>query len=455
MSKKNKNNTMKICLLGPSFGTGNLGVNALAESSIKAIINRWPDAQVTLLGSGSAEAEYQIKILGRKVSVRSLPIRFCTNVFLPNHFGVLLLYALLLRLCPWQRLRNKISTCNRYVRTIVEADMVADITGGDSFSDIYGTRRFILGFLRKWLIKVYRKELILLPQTYGPFKRRSMKALARHILNYASVVYSRDSDGIDYVKNLLKAGRKIKKVRLLSDVAFILDPRRPEDTNISSLEEIKDTHKTLVGLNISGLLNLNGHAGNNKFNIRVNYAALIKSIIELLMDYNDTAVLLVPHLVDPLQYQNANKSAIYRKDYEQSDTAVCRDVYEQYIRKYNNRLYRVQGYYNHNETKYIIGLCDFFIGSRMHACIAALSQSIPAVGLAYSKKFSGVFGSVGAEEMVVDMRKYEQNEILEAIRNAFEKREAIAKRLRKNIPDVQAKILNMFSDLDDVNVEQS
>ena len=43
---------MKICLLGASFDTGNLGVSALAESSIKIIVNPVVGSDVTLLGIG-------------------------------------------------------------------------------------------------------------------------------------------------------------------------------------------------------------------------------------------------------------------------------------------------------------------------------------------------------------------------------------------------------------------
>jgi len=72
---------MKICLLGASFDTGNLGVSALAESSIKIILNRWPDAEIILLGSGSSDGEHCLKISGREIRVRIERMRFCKNVF--------------------------------------------------------------------------------------------------------------------------------------------------------------------------------------------------------------------------------------------------------------------------------------------------------------------------------------------------------------------------------------
>src|SRR4030042_4682892 len=132
------------------------------------------------------------------------------------------------------------------------------------------------------------------------------------------------------------------------------------------------------------------------------------------MTLGSTAILLVPHAVamnetGSLSDERNLKGKGYR---EQSDAVACKETYRQFCEKYPGRIFLVRGHYNHNETKYIIGLCDFFIGSRMHACIAALSQGIPAVGIAYSRKFSGVFESIGLAVFVVDGRNSDVREAL-------------------------------------------
>ena len=43
------------------------------------------------------------------------------------------------------------------------------------------------------------------------------------------------------------------------------------------------------------------------------------------------------------------------------------------------------------EAKSHISGMDFFIGSRMHACIAAYSSGVPVFPLGYSRKFTGLF----------------------------------------------------------------
>ncbi len=430
-----KTKKLKVCLQGATFDTGNMGVSALAESSVKCILSSWPNADVTLLARGREMREYQLKLMGRTVSVHRLPIRFCKNVLLPNHFCVLLLNALLLRLLPWKRFKNLLSKMNPHVKTLLETELVFDVTAGDSFSDMYGLRRFLLVFLCKFLVVQFRKKLLLLPQTYGPFKKPVTKALARYILNYATVVYSRDRSGVNYVKNLLKDKDTDGKLKFLPDVAFVLDSHRPEDSYVSSLEKVRAKNKILVGLNISGLLFHGGYTQNNMFELNTDYRSLVHSIIALLMKYDSTAVLLVPHVFPPADFQ------------VESDLLACRKVYESTAGKYKERVFLARSEYNHNEIKYIIGLCDFFIGSRMHACIAALSQNVPTVGLAYSRKFQGVFETVDAEQSVVDMRLALTEEILTTIAEAFEQREVTMRHLKTIIPGVQRQILNVFEGL--------
>lgn len=449
MATMHKDRTVKVCLLGPSFGTGNLGVDALVESSIKVIVNRWPEAEVTLLGSGWSDSEYCLRLFDRDVHVKSMPIRFCKNVFQSDHFFVLFLYAMLMKVFRGPRVRKAFAGRNPYLRVIVEADMVADITGGDSFSDIYGMRRFITGFLRKWLIRLFGKKLVLLPQTYGPFDKRLTRVLARHIINYATLVYSRDRKGLGDVEALLGPGRDAGKVRFSPDVGLLLDPRRPQGEEIELLEKIKGPGTTLIGLNVSGLLSCGSDAGNNMFNLKIDYPALIDSIVEFLMNQEGTAILLVPHVV-PVRKSDASPSkSANKKGYrEQSDSVACGRLYERVAGKYPGRIFLVRDRYNHNQTKYIIGLCDFFIGSRMHSCIAALSQGIPAVGIAYSGKFHGVFESVGVGDCVADARRCGPQALLEKISSAYKRRDQIRENLCQTLPRAKNEVLDLFKTLE-------
>ena len=426
------NATVRICLLGASFDTGNLGVSALAESSIKVILHRWPRAEVTLLGTGVTDGEYRLKMSGREVRIRILSLRFCKNVFLRSHFCVLLLNALLLKMLPWRRFRNLLSAMNPHVKALIETDKVFDITGGDSFSDIYGLRRFLIfGFLQKWLVMQFGKELILLPQTYGPCKRSVTRLMAKRILKRASVVYARDYSSVEYARDLLSNHSFDEKVCFMPDIAFVLDSHEPEHIDVGALENKRTKDSIVVGLNISGLLFRGGYTQDNMFDLKTNYRELIYNVVEFLMEDRRILVLLVPHVFT-------------QSGTVENDPDACMEVYKKINEKYPGRIFITRGQHNHKEIKYIIGLCDFFIGSRMHACIAALSQSIPAVGIAYSKKFRGVFESIGLENCVADAYQNSKDELLSTVRIALERRDQIRTHLNKVIPEVTANILNMF-----------
>ena len=426
---------MRIGLLGASFETGNMGVSALAESTMKIILNRWPDAEILFLRSGRVPRQQDLVIIGRQVSVTKLPIRFSKNIFLPYHFLSFVFYGLLAKVLPGSRAKDALLNRNPHFKMLYETDLVADITGGDSFSDIYGFGRFFLGFLCKWLVVFLGKKLVLLPQTYGPFRRRLTKIMAKYILRRANLVYSRDKAGIEYVTNMLSKDAQDGKVRFAPDVAFVLDSRKPKHLAIEPSVSIRTRGSVVVGINISGLLFNGGYTRDNMFKLKNDYRKLIYATIEMLLEDQRIAILLVPHVFPPAGCE------------VESDLDACQQVYEQIRQKYFGRIFLMVGEHDQSEIKYIIGSCDFFIGSRMHACIAALSQYIPAVGLAYSKKFRGVFETVDAEQFVVDMRYIKSEQILTTVTRALEQKQETASHLKTVVPGIQKQIFNLFKDI--------
>jgi len=422
---------MVVCLLGASFDTGNLGVNALAESTIKIILHRWPHAEIVLLGSSHLPEESSLRVGGRQVTLRAVPIRFSKNIFLPFHFLQFVLYRILAFLLPVAALRHGLFKRNAYCRILHETDLAVDITGGDSFSDIYGMRRFVLGFLRKWLVLFYGKRFIMLPQTYGPFNRPISRFLARRILRGAETIYSRDQEGLDRVRELLNE-RGSDHVHFAPDVAFLLDPRAPGDSAILPDCDLRAHGSIVVGLNISGLLFNGGYTRDNMFGLKVDYRAFVRDIADLLLAQKDVVLLLVPHVFPPDESQ------------VESDPIACKALFDELKNEHEGRVFLAAGRYNHNEIKSVIGRCDFFLGSRMHACIAALSQHIPAVGLAYSKKFRGVFSAAGVEDYVVDLLAIDSQAALATIRRLFEDRERTREKLVRTVPELQKQILSLW-----------
>jgi polysaccharide pyruvyl transferase WcaK-like protein len=246
----------------------------------------------------------------------------------------------------------------------------------------------------------------------------------------AERVYSRDEAGITEIRKLAGAPGKDAKDCFCYDMGFVVEPHRPRELDLGGLDvqRVRES-RSIVGLNVSGLLLMGGYTGGNMFDLKLDYGALVDRLVALFIDEKNAAVLLVPH--------------VFGKAGE-SDTVAARMVHERLRARHPQHLYSAQGRYDQNEIKHVIGLCDFFVGSRMHACIAALSQDIPAVGVAYSDKFAGVFDSVGAGHMVADARRLDLDEAVAAVSRAFDHRGAERVRLRATMPAIKARVLHLL-----------
>jgi polysaccharide pyruvyl transferase WcaK-like protein len=312
------------------------------------------------------------------------------------------------------------------------ADFVGEIRGGDSFSDIYGLRRLLLGVIPSVIVILMRKNLTLLPQTYGPFRSRIAKGVARLIMTRSTKLFSRDKDSVEVVQELLRHKGRNKKTGFCPDIAFVMESTTPREMAIHP-PLTPHNSAPLIGLNISSLLYFfRERTHGNRFGLKIKYDEFNQALLKQLMEQTEANVLLIPHV-----FWGGN---------EPNELDICNSIYAQ-MNRFSDRIHLVTRQYDQSEMKGIIGMCDFLIGARMHACIAALSQCIPTIGLAYSRKFHGVFQSVQAEQMVVDMREKNQDEALDLIFDALDRRESLAKSLERNIPKIQSQIWDNFKDL--------
>jgi colanic acid/amylovoran biosynthesis protein len=426
-------NTLKVLLLGAGFDTHNMGVGALASGALRCLRAHGRNPEISLLDYGTEDEVRTVDSDGRGLSIPIVSMRFSRKLYLSNNIVVLLLLAVILRLLPFRKLRGRILARNKGLRQICEADLVTAISGGDSFSDIYGLGRFFYVCLPQLLVLVLNKDLVLLPQTFGPFSGRLPRRIARMILGRAKRVYSRDHLGLEQVERLLVDAFDANRHRFCYDLGFVMEPRRPARLAIAGMNGSLGRGRPLVGLNVSGLLWAGGYSHKNMFGLRSDYQHLMRALIDNLISSKAANVVLVPHVFG-------------RVPGSESDVLVCEQLFSELGKKYEGHLGVVQSTLDQCEVKYLIGLCEFFIGSRMHACIAALSQQVPAVAVAYSDKFIGVLDTIGVPSLVADARKLDREQILALIDKAYDGRHELISHLADRIPYIKATVLALCDD---------
>lgn len=261
---------------------------------------------------------------------------------------------------PWgmrQLLTERVTGRLGMMKWLSSFDVVWDTRSGDSFADIYGMDRHLLMSLVHEFATEAGVRAIMAPQTIGPFLRPAARLLARRNLSRSQLVFARDVASAEAAAQL---GRPVDMVA--TDMVFGL--REPERT---------EPHD--VVLNVSGLLwGPNPHVDHEA------YRAGVHSIIEQLTAA-DRTVTLLPHVLDSANADN--------------DVPVSRELQEHYQGRV--QLCVPEGL---DEARAVIGSAQVLIGARMHACLNALSTGVPAVAMAYSRKFSPLLTALGWDHVV-------------------------------------------------------
>ncbi|WP_139903839.1 polysaccharide pyruvyl transferase family protein [Clostridium thermarum] len=399
-----------ILLMGYSLNSGNKGVNALTRGTVDALLDKYEDnIKITMFSYTVKEKcinEYFHK--ERKYLIDEYPAGLKTLV---------------------KGFLGKGNFTGKFFREkIEEADLVLDISEGDSFSDIYGLKRFVLHSILKLYTLHLKKGLILMPQTIGPFKNPIVKKVAANIIRRSQKVYTRDKISYNIVTDSLKVSSQ--NLKCSPDMAFYMEPVLPM--------KVKDLfyqgEKNLIGVNISALLYNGGYNKSNMFSLKTDYKELIDDFLAHILTKTDANVILVPHVLD--------------KDIEiEDDFRLCEKIYEEIKEKYRGRVRTLDKFYAENELKGIISQCDFFVGSRMHACIAAISTTVPTMPIAYSRKFAGIWEDLGLGRCVSDPREESKEDIIVKFDSLYSERADINQQLREKVPQVKNAIRELINSL--------
>lgn len=288
------------------------------------------------------------------------------------------------------------------------ADIAFDIGGGDSFTDIYGARRFLTVWGTKARAALARLPMILAPQTVGPFETALARRLALQAMNSARAVVTRDAPSTAFVADM---GVRTDVLEV-TDVAMGL-PYTPPPA--------RQNGKIKVGLNVSGLLMGGGYTGANQFGLSIDYPHTIRAIMAAFHGRADVELHLIGHVQS--RYQEW-------EDDQRAGEALARDFPGTIV---------APEFASPIDAKSYIADMDFMMAARMHAAIAAFSSGVPVVPMAYSRKFAGVFGTLGYDHGV-DMKRDSEADILARIETAFENRAALAEDVARGMTHVEARL---------------
>lgn len=334
ISTKITNHKLDIVLCGLSFSSPNLGCSALAYSFRSILIDVLEPQDVILNITVLSNVDCNDYVKSKNTWVNERIIRYSFK----NHHSMAMARE-----------------------AIQKADVVIDFTEGDSFSDIYGVKRFLVTSYFKHIAINSRAALMLGPQTYGPFKRKIVAKIASKLILHADRVYARDQKSAELVGRIYG-----KKIITTTDVAFSLP--------VGDFD-VPETKRPKFGLNVSGLLWTGGYTESNQFGLTVNYREYINKLIDAVTQ-RGYEVYLIPHVVGNL--------------YLECDSPVCKQLGTEH-----DNCVVAPDFTSPMQAKGYISHMDVFSGARMHSTVGAFSSGVLTAPFSYSPKFEGLYGSIG------------------------------------------------------------
>ena len=233
-----------------------------------------------------------------------------------------------------------------------EIGLVLD-AGGFAYSDQRGhtpTRRAARA-IRRW--KRNATRVVLLPQAFGPFEHKRIQRDFRVIVGHADLIYARDARSYQYITDLVGTTDKVR--------------RAPDFTNL-----IASTGATY------------GHGFAGRVCIVPNQRMIDKTPVEIGRAY----VRMMACCARVLDEMQLRPFILLHEGPGDRDLAAKINA-EAELRM------NVVDEQDPLEIRGVIGSCLGVIGSRYHALVSALSQSVPALAVGWSHKYKELFDDYG------------------------------------------------------------
>lgn len=393
---------LRLVLAGAAVNNGNRGVEALGCSIADAVERDAPGGILSILDDGwGVRPDSSGRYL--RCAVEYVGVRRSRRWYRPESWAQV------------SAAQTILPPANAVARRFSSADAVLDLSAGDSFTDLYGLERLKTVTAPKQAALRAGRPLVLLPQTYGPFENSQARNLAKRIIGSATLAYARDPRSYERLLDLAGPDPDTTRLRSGVDVAFALQPRRPANQIAERVESLGDD--LTAGVNVSGLLQ--SQASLDRYGMPGSYLDTMTLLVRELVA-EGARVVLIPHVHTP-------------GGSGESDIAAINRVRANLSKAESERTAVIPPSLDAAEVKWCISQVDWFVGSRMHSTIAALSTLTPAVGYAYSDKTLGVFQTCGVGDQVVDAREVTGAAAVDRMTGAFRARALVRQVLEDRI----------------------
>ena len=407
---------MTCILVTNAYSARNRGDAAIIIGMVESLrrSSLFRDAEIRV-SSGDHPADSERLPVPVVPSFHSLKNRISNNSGANSlYFLLVLLPFSLLWAVAWRFGRFDLPTpggLRELMRTYARADVVVAAGGGYLYttSAIHGNVVLLINVYSFFFAVLLGKPVFLYSQSIGPFAGSWQSWFVRLALSKVRLVEVRE----EFSGQLLDGWRMPTPVQLTIDAAFLLKPRPPaEDLEFAGLRA-----EPTVGMTVRRWFRDREQ--------QVRYEKTIAAFVDWLIEERRAEVVLLPQVT-------------YSEGLD-DDRETARNMVRWVNQKDHVRV--VEDELSAGEIKWLCGRVDFFVGTRMHSNIFALSSGVPTLAIAYQPKTQGIMSELGLDDCVLPIEGLALEELQTVFDAMVGRKSEIRNRLGSTIPSLEVKAL--------------
>lgn len=267
------------------------------------------------------------------------------------------------------------------------------------------------------LAKKLGKELVLLPNSYGPFEGLTVKSQLKKGLGKSDLILSREKVSAKSLSSLLN-----RDIPVLPDLGFYLQ-MQPKENGLKVLEQYGFTKDDkIVGMTVRPWRFPGAKNPEESFS---RYLNSLKTLIEHI---NGLGL----------------KVALFNQSIGPNAHEDDRNAIEELITMCDNENTKMFTWVNENPTcdllKAIYANMYFFVGTRFHSLIFSMTSEVPSISIAYGgNKGVGIMKDFGLSDYVVKIDDVEEDVLINMFDKAIDNYSFIKEQLAKQLPILENK----------------
>ena len=302
----------------------------------------------------------------------------------------------------------------------LKTNLVVAVSGNQLFtSGKYGWPLPAIGFPFV-LAKVFKKKIIIFPQSVGPLRLNIEKIFVKYLYNNVDKLYIRDLRSMSLVKDL-----KIQKSNpsFMPDLAFTYPISKNTYTN-----NILDSFGFLNSHNNIGMTIISNMPSYLSQSVMKNYyESIAKAICFLTLDMNFDIFLFCQ---------------VYGPTQDENDFLGIERVLQLLPKPKNQNLHYSSHQLNPSELKSCYGEMDLFLASRLHSGIFSLSMRVPTLFIGYLHKTIGVLEAINFENYYIKLEEVNSRKIINKILYMWEIKLELKKIIDQEISLIESDLAN-------------